>query len=320
MTATGPRGGTARRGLPAVWTGRDGWSRREAWTWGADRLRAAGIDAAAVPLEAEVLLRHAAGISREELLARPGSRLHARASSAYRRLITRRAAAVPVSYLVGHREFFGIEFAVDRHVLIPRPETEHLVEIVVRELRAQPAPRVVDVGTGSGAIAIAVARALPRVTVLATDVSATALRVARRNAVRCGVAHRIVCARGAGLRPLDRLMGDRRVDAVVSNPPYIPTSEIANLPPEVRGHEPLVALDGGPDGLAVHREIVAGAASYLAPGGMLALEVAAGWNQAAAVVRLIEATRQFGAPRMVRDYAGRERVVVATRGDDDHRR
>lgn len=319
MTAAGPRGGTARRGLPAVGTGRDAWSRREAWTWGAERLGAAGIGAAA-PLEAELLLRHAAGISREELLARPGSRLHARASSVYRRLIARRAAAVPVGYLVGHREFFGIEFAVDRHVLIPRPETEHLVEVVVRELRAHPAPRVVDVGTGSGAVAIAVARALPRVTVLATDVSAAALRMARRNVVRCGVADRIVLARGSGLGPLDRLGGDGRVDAVVSNPPYIPTSEVPNLPPEVRGHEPLVALDGGPDGLVVHREVVAGAARHLTPGGVLALEVAAGWDQAAAVARLIEATRQFGLPRIVRDYAGMERVVVARRGDDDHRR
>jgi release factor glutamine methyltransferase len=318
MTAPGPRGGTARHGLPAPGTRRDVWSRREAWTWGADRLRAAGIDAAAAPLEAEVLLRAAAGISRPELLARPASRLQARASSAYRRLIVRRAAAVPVSYLVGHREFFGIELAVDRHVLIPRPETEHLVEVVVRELRGQPAPRVVDIGTGSGAIAIAVARALPRATVLATDVSATALRVARRNAARCGVADRITYARGASLRPLDRLIGDRRVDAVVSNPPYIPTPEIRNLPPEVRGHEPLVALDGGPDGLSVHREIVAGAAAYLARGGLLALEVAACWHQAAAVVRLIEATRQFGAPRVVRDYAGMERVVVAAPEDHDH--
>jgi release factor glutamine methyltransferase len=241
-------------------------------------------------------------------------------SSVYRRLIARRAAAVPVGYLVGHREFFGIEFAVDRHVLIPRPETEHLVEVVVRELRAHPAPRVIDVGTGSGAIAIAVARALPHVTVLATDVSAAALRVARRNVVRCGVADRIVLARGSGLGPLARPIGDRRVDAVVSNPPYIPTCEIPNLPPEVRGHEPLVALDGGADGLTVHREVVAGAAPYLTPGGVLALEVAAGWNQAAAVARLIEATGQFGAPRIVRDYAGMDRVVVAWRGDDDRRR
>jgi release factor glutamine methyltransferase len=296
------------------------WSRREAWTWGVDRLRDAGIDVATAPLEAEVLLRHAAGISREELLARPGSHLDARASSVYRSLIARRAAAVPVSYLVGRREFFGIELAVDRHVLIPRPETEHLVEVVVRALGTHAAPLVVDVGTGSGAIAIAVARALPGASVLATDISGAALRLARRNAVCCGVAPRITWAQGPGLRPLDRLVGGGRVDAVVSNPPYIPTSEIVDLPREVREHEPLAALDGGPDGLAVHREIIAGAGRYLARGGTLALEVAASWNQAGAVAGLIAATGQFGVPRMIRDYAGMERVVVATRRDDGHHR
>jgi release factor glutamine methyltransferase len=308
-----------RRHSAAV-AGRKVWSRREAWAWGVDRLRGPGIDAAAAPLEAEVLLRHAAGISREELLARPGSRLDARASSLYVDLVTSRAAAVPVSYLVGRREFFGIELAVDRHVLIPRPETEHLVEVVVRALHAHVAPLVVDVGTGSGAIAIAVARALPRVSVLATDISGGALRLARRNAVRCGVAARTTWARGPGLRPLDRLVDDGRVDAIVSNPPYIPTSEIANLPRQIREHEPLAALDGGPDGLAVHREIIAGAARYMARGGTLALEVAASWNQAAAVAGLIAATQQFGVPRIIRDYAGMERVVVARRGDDGHHR
>src|SRR5262249_23657829 len=159
-------------------------------------------------------------------------------------------------------------------------------------------------------IAIAVARALPRAMVLATEVSRSALRLARRNAVRCGVAHRIIWARGPGLRPLDRLAGHGRIDAVVSNPPYIPTSEIANLPRQIREHEPLVALDGGPDGLAVHREIIAGAVSHVARGGILALEVAASWHQAAAVAGLIRATGHFDAPRMIRDYAGRQRVVV----------
>ncbi len=316
---TRPRGGTAPRRWSVAPAG-EVWSRREAWTWGVNRLRGAGIDAAAAPLEAEVLLRHAAGISREELLARPGSRLDVRASSLYVDLIARRAAAAPVSYLVGRREFFSIDLAVDGHVLIPRPETEHLVEVVVRRLRAHAAPLVVDVGTGSGAIAIAVARALPRASVLATDVSRAALRLARRNAVRCGVSPRIRWGQGPGLRPLDRLVVDGRVDAVVSNPPYIPTSKIADLPREVREHEPLVALDGGSDGLAVHRAIVAGAARYVAGGGILALEVAATWNQAGAVAGLIAATGQFGVPRIVRDYAGMERIVVATRRDNGHHR
>ena len=320
MNATGLRARTPRRGLRTVRGGREAWSRREAWIWGAGCLRAAGIVQAAAPLEADVLLRHAAGVSREELLARPESALQARAAAAYRRLVAQRAAGAPVSYLVGHREFYGVDLAVDRHVLIPRPETEHLVEAVVRALRGRAAPLVVDVGTGSGAIAIAVVHALPRARVLATEVSGSALRLARRNAVRCGVAHRITWARGSGLRPLDRLAGHGRVDAVVSNPPYIPTSEIANLPREISEHEPLVALDGGPDGLAVHREIIAGAAPHVTRGGILALEVAAGWDQAAAVAGLIRAAGHFGAPRIIRDYAGKERVVVATRDNDGHHR
>lgn len=319
MIASGPHGRGAPRGLPTARDGGGAWNRREAWKWGVERLRAAGIDAAAAPLEAEVLLRHAAGISREELLARPGTHLRGRASLVYRGLITKRAAAVPVSYLIGRREFFGIELAVDRRVLIPRPETECLVELVVGGLRAHPAPRVVDVGTGSGAIAIAVLRSLPCATALATDISETGLRLARRNAARSGVAPRITWARGPGLRPLGRLSGGG-VDAIVSNPPYIPTSEVGNLPREVREHEPGSALDGGPDGIALHREIIAGAASYLVRGGMLALEVAGCWDQAGTVAGLIAATGHFDAPRIVRDYGGRQRVVTAIREDDGHHR
>lgn len=296
------------------------WSRREAWTWGAERLQRAGIAPAAAALEAEVLLRHAAGLRREELLARPGIPLGEPASSAYADLIARRAGAAPVAYLVGHREFFGVDLLVDRRVLIPRPETEHLVEALVTALRSYAAPFIVEVGTGSGAVAIATARALRHARLLATDVSADALELARTNAVRCGVADRITWAQGPALDPLAGLTRDGSVDAIVSNPPYIPTSEIEYLPPDVREHEPAVALDGGPDGLDVHRPIIVDAPRYLAPGGVLALEVAAVWGQAETVAGLIAATGRFGPPRIVRDYAGMERLVVAARRHDDHHR
>lgn len=282
--------------------------------------RAAIGDAATAAREAGVLLRQAAGLSREELLLRPGIPLAEPESSAYTDLIARRAEGIPVAYLIGRREFFGIDFLVDRRVLIPRPETEHLVEVLMEALRDHSAPFVVDVGTGSGAVAIAVARALPRARVLATDVSGSALEVARINATRSGVAARIAWARGAGLAPLDGLIAERSVDAIVSNPPYIPTPEIAHLPSEVREHEPAVALDGGADGLGVHRAIIAGAARYLICGGMLALEVAALWDQASTVAGLIAATGRFSPPRIVRDYAGANRVVVAIRIADEHHR
>jgi len=297
------------------------WSRRDAWRWGAGRLGAAGVEAHDAQLEAEVLLRHAAGLTREELLARPLTPLAREATAAYEALIARRAAGAPGAYLVGHREFFGIDLLVDPRVMIPRPETERLVEFLVDALGGCPAPLVVDIGTGSGAIAIAVARTLPRARVLATDISKGALAVAQINAARAGVAERIRWAEGPGLEPLSRAELEGRVDAVASNPPYIPTEEIAHLPREVRDGEPAIALDGGPDGLSVHRPIITGAGRYLVPGGILALEVAAAWRQAETVARLVDATGWFAPARIVRDYAGAERVVMADRvgRDGNHR-
>jgi release factor glutamine methyltransferase len=289
------------------------WSRREAWRWGAGRLRAAGIEPHDAQLEAEVLLRHAAGVTREELLVRPLTLLAREAASAYEALIARRAAGIPGAYLVGHREFFGIDLLVDPRVMIPRPETERLVELLVEALQNRPAPLVVDIGTGSGAIAIAVARSLPRARVLATDISKGALEVAQVNAARGGVADRITWAEGPGLEPLSRAELEGRVDAVASNPPYIPTEEIGNLPREVREGEPAIALDGGPDGLTVHRPIIRWAGRYLVPGGILALEVAAVWRQSETVARLVDATGLFTPARIARDDAGAERVVMANR-------
>ena len=297
------------------------WSRQDAWRWGAGRLGAAGVEPRDAQLEAEVLLRHAAGLTREELLARPLTPLAREAASAYEALIARRAAGVPGAYLVGHREFFGIDLLVDPRVMIPRPETERLVELLVEALRNHPAPFVADIGTGSGAIAIAVARSLPRARVLATDLSTGALEVAQVNAARAGVADRIRWAEGPGLEPLSRAELEGRVDAVASNPPYIPTEEIATLPREVRDGEPAIALDGGPDGLSVHRPIIRWAGRYLVPGGLLALEVAAVWRQAQTVARLVDATGMFTPVRIVRDDAGAERVVMAERvgRDGNHR-
>jgi release factor glutamine methyltransferase len=279
-----------------------------------------GLDAADAALEAEVLLRHAAGVTREELLARPAIRVADRAAASFADLVARREAGVPVAYLVGRREFFGLDLVVDGRVMIPRPETERLVEVLIDAFRDHPAPMVVDVGTGSGAIAIAVAHRLPRARVLATDVSPDALAVARINAARCGVARRIAWARGAGLEPLAPLGIEGSVDAVVSNPPYIPSPEIARLPREIREHEPAVALDGGPDGLRVLREVIAGASRYLVSGGVLALEVAAMQDQAATVAALIAGAGGFDPAKIVRDYAGMDRVVLASRsGDGRHR-
>ena len=289
-------------------------TRRAAWVWGEARLRSRGIQPEDASLEAELLLRHAADLSREEILTRSGAPLDPSAAARYAEMIDRRAAGCPTAYLVGHREFYGVRLSVDGRVMIPRPETERLVELVADLLRDRPAPRIVEIGTGSGAVAIALARALPRARVLATDCSAGALAVARENAGRAGVAGRIEWAEGPCLAPLAGRGLAEAVDALVANPPYIPTAEIAGLARGVREHEPRVALDGGPDGLGVHRQIIAGAGHYVALGGVLALEVASLWNQAESVAALIAASG-LGTPRIVRDYAGGERVVLAVRAD-----
>lgn len=295
-------------------------TRQAAWAWGEARLRRAGLTDADARFEAEVLLRSAAGIGREELLVRPDAALGAAHAERYAQWIDRRARGRPTAYLVGRREFFGIEFVVDDRVLIPRPETERLVEVVCGALRGRAAPLVADIGTGSGAIAVALARSLPGLRAVATDVSAGALDVARQNAAGAGVAERISWAEGEGVEPLSRMVPDGALDALVSNPPYIPTAEIAGLPVEVRAYEPAVALDGGPDGLRVHREVIA-ASRFLRPGGLLALEVSALGGQARAVAAVITADGHYGAVSVIRDYGGAERVVVARRSgeDADHR-
>jgi len=290
-------------------------TRQAAWDRGAGRLRALGLAVEEARLEAEVLLRHAAALSREELFTRPGAPLGASSAAAYAALIEARAAGRPTAYLVGRREFFGFEVLVDERVLIPRPETERLVETVREALAERPAPLIVEIGTGSGAVAIALARLFPRARAIATDCSATALDVARLNAAHQRVADRITWAEGGGLDPLAWRGLEGAVDALVSNPPYIPTRDLADLPREIRDHEPRVALDGGDDGLAVHRRLVAGAARYLRPGGVLALEVAAVHAQARAVAGLLAAEgAAFAAPRIVQDYTGAERIVCAIRG------
>ncbi|HKX18121.1 MAG TPA: peptide chain release factor N(5)-glutamine methyltransferase, partial [bacterium] len=225
----------------------------------------------------------------------------------------RRAAGCPSAYLVGRREFCGLVFDVDARVLIPRPETERLVEVVAAGLRPRPAPLIVDVGTGSGAIALALLHLLPGACAVATDVSSAALEVARANSERLGLTGRVTWRCGDGLKALAGVVPVAGADAVCANPPYVPSADVETLAREVREHEPRAALDGGPDGLVVHRRIVEGAAVYLRPGGVLALETCAEGHQAHAVAALIAGTGGFARAEIVQDYAGLDRVVVAAR-------
>jgi release factor glutamine methyltransferase len=252
--------------------------------------------------DAEFLLRHIVGLSQAELLADPGRELTGRQAQHYHAAVARRALHEPVQHIVGRQEFYGRSFVVNRLVLIPRPETEHLVEATL----ALPSPpgRILDVGTGSGALAVTLALELPAAAVCATDISAPALAVAAKNAEELGAAERI---RFLHSNLFDALAGER-FDCIVSNPPYVAAGE--TLEAQVREYEPASALYAGPDGLAVYRRLIPGAAAHLEPGGHLLLEI--GQGQQEAVGRLLAASG-FTGVRFLDDLQEIPRVAVAAR-------
>lgn len=260
-------------------------------------------------LDAEVLLAHVLQLDRVGLYLAHDRPLDADERARYRKCVERRRAGEPVAYITGVKEFYALPLTVDARVLIPRPETELLVEEAIRVLGvAREGGRALDVGTGSGAIVVALLRECPALLADATDVSEDALAVAAANALRHGVQGRLRLLHGSLDEPV---AGEPPYDLVVANLPYIPTAELAVLPVSVRSFEPRGALDGGDDGLALVRRLVARAPALLAPGGHLLLEIGAG--QAAAVVE--EAARQpdLAPARVLPDYAGIDRVVILPR-------
>jgi release factor glutamine methyltransferase len=277
----------------------------EAWMAGREHLSALGIDEAGIT--AEVLLRHALHFSRTELYLAWDRPVGADAWARYQDLLASRARGRPVAYITGHREFMGLEFQVDERVLIPRPETEVLVETVLDVLREIAAPAVADIGTGSGAIAVTVAVLRPDATVVAADLSVDALDVARANAARHGVADRVRFLRGDLLDPV--IDAGCRLDAVACNPPYVPPDAAATLPREIRDFEPRLAIvaPGGEEGLYVR--LARGAPTVLKPGGWLVVEVAAG--QAPRVVELLERVSMYESVHVRPDGLGWDRAVAA---------
>lgn len=251
------------------------WTTLAVLDWTTQRFTEAGI--AGARLEAQLLLAHVLGCSRVQLYTGFDKPLGEEELAAYRGLIKRRLAGENVSYLLGEQEFWGLKLHVNEHVLVPRPDTETLIE-VARALRAdRGAPcRVLDLCTGSGAIAIALAKELPAATVVATDVSPEAVAIAKQNAERNGVADRVDVRLGDLWAPV----GNERFDLVVSNPPYIASAIIPTLSAEVR-REPRLALDGGASGLEFYDRICGGAREHLEPGGALVVEH--GFDQAEAV-------------------------------------
>ena len=286
---------------------------RELLTWTTERFAQLGIDDARI--DAEHLLAHALGCSRMQLYLQHDRLLAEEDRAGFRELVKRRLAREPVAYIEGRRGFHALdlELQVDRRVLIPRPETEHLVDWLLEILRPPPAPimHVLDVGTGSGAIALAVAKARDEVRVTAIDVSEPALELARANADRLGLVDRIEFVRSDLLAQLDSIP-ERGFDAIAANLPYIPSAEIARLQPEVREYEPKLALDGGRDGLVLVRRLISQVVerNALAPGGWLLLEI--GIGQAEQVEALLrEAGLEDVCSRS--DYARIPRIVGGQR-------
>jgi release factor glutamine methyltransferase len=255
-------------------------------------------------IQAELLLRHALGCSRASLLARLREPVPAEASGHFFQLVERRRGRVPVQYIIGTQEFYGLSFRVSPAVLIPRPESEGLVEEAVRELGNTHEPHIVDVGCGSGCIAVAIAHTLPDAELVAIDTSPPALAIARENALSHGVASRIEFLEGDLLAPLQT--GD--VDAIVSNPPYIPDNELETLEPEVSEHEPRQALSGGTDGLSVIERLLPAADKALRRGGLFLMEI--GHDQNDRVREIVESTG-LDYLRTAADLAGIPRIIVA---------
>jgi release factor glutamine methyltransferase len=228
--------------------------------------------------DAETLLLRVLGKSRSWLLAHSEEQLPNAEASRYDELLERRYRGEPIQYITGEAEFYGLPFHVTPDVLIPRPETEHLVEKAIELAARLPAPRIVDVGTGSGCVAVALAHRLPQAQITAIDLSAPALAIARQNAERNGVAIRFL--HGDLLAPV----AGQQFEIVVSNPPYVPLADRATLAVEVRDHEPALALFAGPDGLDVCRRLIPAAFAALIPGGFLLLEIGHGQSEAIAAL------------------------------------
>ena len=291
----------------------EAWTVRRILEWTTSFFTRKGIDGPR--LSAELLLAHVMGVPRIRLYTDYERRLADDQLTAMRALVQRAAEEEPIAYLTGRAHFFNLEFEVNRDVLIPRPDTETLVENVLQLARNQAgfeAPRVLDLCTGSGCVAAAIAQHLRAATVLATDVSAPAVVLARKNIERLGLSDRVTVEQGDLFEPLARVVDASPFHLVVANPPYIATAQIETLDRSVRDYEPVAALDGGLDGLVLHRRILAEAPRRLVPGGRVFLEIA--FDQGDLAAKVASEYPQFERVRVIKDHAGHDRVLAAQKG------
>lgn len=285
------------------------WTIGRLLTWTQGFLRDKGSESPR--LDAEVLLAHVLQTDRVKLYTQWDAEVGSTDRASYRDLIRKRAEGAPVAYLVGRKEFFSLPLTVTPAVLIPRPDTEYLVVETLDALKGKTTPRVVDVGTGSGAIALAICHQQIDAQLFAIDLSPAALAIAQGNANRLSLADRVTFVEGDLLDPV---ADDEPFDAIVSNPPYIATNVIPTLEPGVRDFEPHQALDGGPDGLQIVIRLIEQAVPLLKPGGHLLLEI--GSDQEAPVRALLESRAELEVAPTVRDGAGHPRVLRAQRRSD----
>jgi release factor glutamine methyltransferase len=288
------------------------WTIKRLLEWTAGFFARKEIDPAR--LSAELLLSHVLGIPRIKLYTDFERIPTDEQLTTYRALVKRASEQEPIAYLTGTAHFFNLEFHITRDVLIPRPDTETLVEHVLRLSRRTSGfetPRVLDLCAGSGCIAAAIAHHHKHAVVVATEISAAALQVAAENLQRLGLSERVTLLGGDLFQPLAQMVDRNPYDIIVSNPPYIPTAQIATLDRSVRDYEPLGALDGGADGLDFHRRILAEAPVYLRNGGRIFLEIA--FDQGEAAKALATTVPDFEQVTVFKDHAGHDRVLAAVR-------
>ncbi|HWJ87476.1 MAG TPA: peptide chain release factor N(5)-glutamine methyltransferase [Pelagibacterium sp.] len=274
----------------------------QTWRGLRDRFVVEGIETAA--LDARLLARHVLGLDDTGLIASEPDPFPAEKTEALEALALRRVAGEPVARIRGVQEFYGLDFGLNAATLVPRPETEMLVDFGIATLRERHAPRILDLGTGTGCIVLALLDALPEASGVGVDISELALDQARSNAEALGVGDRFGARQGDWFAPV----GNERFDLIVSNPPYIASAVIADLETGVRDFDPVMALDGGEDGLAPYRILAAEASGHLRENGVLALEI--GFDQGQLVERLLQAAG-FSDIAIAKDLAGHDRMVTA---------
>jgi len=285
------------------------WTVRRLLEWTPGFFTKKGVDQPR--LSAELLLSHVLDVPRINLYTGYDRVVGEAQLARYRDLVKRAAEQEPIAYLTGRAHFFSLEFAVSRDVLIPRPDTETLVENVLQTVRHQPgleAPRVLDLCTGSGCVAASIAKNLKSALVWAIDISPAAIAIAQKNVDQLGLTDRVTLGIGDLFDPLKTFADPRPFDLIVANPPYIATDQLPGLDKSVRDFEPMLALDGGKDGLTIHRRILTKAPDHLLPGGRIFLEIA--FDQGASARAMANEFPGFEEPRIRKDFGGRDRVLA----------